>query len=145
MDWLSALRYGAGPTTWTATVSSRPFSEARELVGGTIEVASGIRESFTIRTNRDLEWVFRVKESELASFLLALEYGMENPETLTFYPNGVAATGYLVNVIAPAHGERYVPQRTEQMGSATTGSMFDCPVTFRKVDGTAWSLNYFAP
>jgi hypothetical protein len=145
LRWLSALRYGSGPTTWTATVPSRPWTKGFEWVGGTLQVASGAREAFTINTLRDIDVLFRVKESEYDAFMLAVAYGVENPGTLTFYPNGVAATGYLVDIISPTHGEKYAPARSGQMGSASTGEVFECPVTFRKVDGTAWALNYFAP
>lgn len=145
MNGLSALRYGSGPTDWVATVPSRPWDHAFEWTGGTLEVASLLRESFTINTKRELTVVFRVKESELAAFLLAIAYGVENPGAITFYPNGVAATGYAVYIISPTHGERFQPQRSDQLGSATTGSVFECPITFRKVDGTAWALNYYAP
>lgn len=145
MNWLAALRYGSGPTTWTATTPLRPFAERRHLTGGALEVASGTREAFTIRTKRQLSVVFRVAESELPGFLLALEYGMKNPGALEFFPNGVGDTGYDVYVVSPAHGEDFEPQRTEQMAGASEGSSFDCPVAFEKVDGTAWDLNYFAP
>lgn len=145
LRWLAALRYGSGPTTWTATVPLRPWDKTRHWIGGTFEAAGGARTAFTIATRRDLVVMFRVKESELEAFLLALAAGIETPGGLTFYPNGVAATGYAVYVIAPAHGEDYQPQRSDQMGGASAGSIFECPVTFRKTDGTAWALNYFAP
>lgn len=145
MDWLAALRYGPGPTTVTCTVSLRPWTEPRRKTGGSLEVASGAREVFTIRTIRKLAVVFRVKESELPAFRTALEFGMDNPGGLTFYPNGVAATGYAVYVVSPAHEEDWEPQRTEQMGGATAGSMFDCPVVLEKVTGASWDLNFYAP
>jgi hypothetical protein len=147
MDWLSTIRYSSGPAVdWTATIPSRPFDRSLELTGGLLEVASLAREAFTINVKRELAVTFRVKESELAAFLLAIEYGMQNPGgTFTFYPNGLSGTGYPVYLISPAHGERFQPQRSEQMGSAATGSVFECPVVFRKVDGTAWALNYYAP
>jgi hypothetical protein len=146
LRWLSVLRYGSGPTDWTATIPVRPWDRSLELTGGTLEVASLLRESFTINVKRELGVTFRVKESELSAFLLAIEYGMQNPGgTFTFYPNGTAATGYDVYLISPAHGERWQPQRSEEMGSASTGSVFECLVVFRKVDGTAWALNYYAP
>jgi hypothetical protein len=145
LPWLATLRYGSGPTDWTATVPMRPFGEPRQLIGGSFDAASGVRTAFTIATRRHLTVVFRVKESEKQAFRAAIEYGMTYPGGLTFYPNGTGATGYAVYVISPSHGEDWNPERSEEMGSASTGSVFECPVTFRKVDGTAWALNYYAP
>lgn len=145
LSWLSALRYGSGPTTWTSTIPSAPFTEPRQLIGGTFEAAGGARTAFTIATRRLLRWTFRVSESEMAAFRAAIEYGMAYPGALTFYPNGTGHTGYAVYVISPAHGEDWEPARTDQMASASGGSVFDCPVTFRKTAGTAWDLNYYAP
>lgn len=145
MRWLSALRYGAGPTTWTATVPSRPFAHRRAWLGGQLEVASGSVEAFTIRTDKLLTVTFRVAESELQAFLLAVDYAIQNPGSLTFFPNGTSATGYLVYLTSPRHGEDFEPARSEQMSSAANGSVFEATLTFRKVDGTAWALNYYAP
>ncbi len=144
LDWLAALRYGSGPTTWAASHPIRPWFNRRHWTGGTIEVASLVRESFTINRKRDLSVTFRVKESEEEAFLLAVDYGVENPGTVTFYPNGVAATGYPVNIISPTHGEDFQGAPIE--GLITDGGrLFDYTLVLRKVDGTAWSLNYFAP
>jgi hypothetical protein len=145
VDWLSTLRYGAGPTDWTATIPARPFGHRRSWLGGQLEVASGSVEAYTVRTDKLLTVTFRVKESELAAFLLALDHGVQNPGALEFFPNGTGDDGFDVYVLSPRHGEDYEPQRSEQMGGASAGSVFECPVTFRKVDGTAWALNYFSP
>lgn len=144
LNWLAALRYGSGPTTWTATVPVRPWTPRRSWVGGSLEVASGLIESYTIRTDKLLTVTFRVAEDELPAFLLAVDAGVQNPGDLEFYPNGVSGTGYPVYVLSPRHGEDFEPARTDQMAGAEAGSLFDCTLVLRRVDGQAWDLNYYA-
>lgn len=136
--WKAALRYGSGPTTWAATISQRPWNHSRSYVGGSLEVASGSREAFTIRVDKLLQVTIRVLESELGTFLDAVDYGVQNPGSLTFYPNGTTGTGYAVYLVSPAHGEEYSVPRGETFGT------FEAPLTLRRVDGQAWALDYFA-
>lgn len=136
MPWLAALEYAG--IEFEATVPMRPFDHAVEWEGGTMEAASGLVESFTILTKRELDVTIRVREAEVQTLIDAVSYGVRNPGLLTFYPTGLAGTGYPVYVTRPKVGERWSPTRG-QMDS------FEGRITLRRVDGQGWDLNYFSP
>lgn len=135
--WKAALMYGAGPTTFACAVSQRPWAHERAWEGGTIEAASGLMEAFTIRTDRVITVAVRIPEVDLEAFFLALDAGIQNPGTLTFFPNGVAGTGHLVYILSPKHGDRFVPTRGDEP------STFDVQLKLRRVDGQPWALDYY--
>jgi hypothetical protein len=139
LPWLVALT--DGDTAFEATIPMRPFEHEREWEGGSIEVASGLVEAFTIGPDRrNLEIVVRCREAEVHALMDMVSWGVRNPGLLSVHPNGLADDGYAVYVLSPKHGEKWRPRRGSEMDT------FEATLTVRRVDGQDWSaINYYSP
>lgn len=134
LPWSLTLTPPSG-TPWTATAPQAPWGRPTSTEGGFREVTSGAREGRVDRRDRNLSLRLRVWESEAVAFEAAIASAVDAPGTACTLDLG-NGTPYSVYIVSPVPGEKWEPSRGQTLGQ------LEYPVTFRKVDGSAWAEVY---
>jgi hypothetical protein len=139
--WRSQFRYGpaASPTTWETKLPVRPWSFPTRSIGGQRTAGGGTPAGYVVRQDYVLAVPVRLYETELPALTTMIVWLQAGAESFTWWPNANQPANFEVYLEAPKAG---VEWREERDG--TYGRLMVVNLEFRRVDGYAWDLDYFA-
>lgn len=138
--WRCRFVYGlsGSETDWSTDLPARPWAYRAPSVGGQRTAASGVPAGYTVRRDHMLVVPLRIYETEWTDLLALIDWANAGAESFTFYPDADVATSFACYLESPAGGDDVAPVR-----NAEFPQMLELSLTLRKVNGQAWSLEYF--
>lgn len=107
-------------------------------VGGTARAGSGVLAGYAVRRDAGLALTLRFMEEEwpeVERLIVHLQEGV----AVTWYANDDDPTGVAIRLESPAPGGSF-----DAIPDPTYPRALHLPVVFRRADGAAWELEYFA-
>jgi hypothetical protein len=138
MDFPRRLKLASGALTWTATLPQRPWTPARQVLGGSDESWAGVPESWVDREDSILALRPVCREGEWPALRAVVVYAQRNAAVLTVWPDASdAGTSFETYLITPKFGDEITPTPAETLG------FYELSLKVRTVDGSAIEPEYF--
>lgn len=139
MTWRPRFTIASAAIDFSPMYPTGPFAEPIDTAGGTLESGGGVPASFVVRRDHWLSVPVRIDETEVGAFFDFLRAAQTGAPIVWTPDVDNPGTTLAVILAAPSASEDVTlePDGVYPLMSTVT-------LTFRKVDGTAFDLDYYA-
>jgi hypothetical protein len=139
VKWRPRFTIAAAAIDFAPMYPTGAFGEPIDTAGGTLESGAGVPASFVVRRDHWLTVPVRIDETEVAAFFDLMREAQKGA-TIVWTPDvDDPGTTYAVKLASPSAAEEITLEPDGAYPLMSTVAL-----TFRRVDGAAWDLDYYA-